>query len=123
MTRAKLTPDDREAIAAMRERGEKLAVIAARFNISDGYAWNVCLERCAEHPTRRIRIIPLPTTPFTKSGRPRTQRRFTTEEDARITSMRLDGLGVTAIGRAIGRSHTSVIKRLLTLARHEAARE
>jgi hypothetical protein len=46
-------------------------------------------------------------------------RKFTPEEDAKITEMELAGFKRAAIARALGRKSNSVLGRQMTLARRE----
>lgn len=50
-------------------------------------------------------------------------RPFTPEEDALIESLDLEGLGISAIGRQLGRKPNSVRARLVALANRQACEE
>ena len=50
-------------------------------------------------------------------------RRFMPDDDARLLALDAEGLGHSAIGRAMGRPANSIRGRLMTLARREARAE
>lgn len=118
----KLTPDQREQVCAMRERGLSLGQIARHFNMSAGAIGWVCLEHGAMHPRTKPRLVPplLEREPIAPTGG-RTVLRYTVAEDELILRMRASGATVSAIARALNprRGHSSVMGRLLTLARHQ----
>lgn len=109
----------------LRGRGLSVARIARRFGVSKG---------CIQHNMTKLG---LPMSPAHSGRAPQNYRRrgnghraggtvrwFSPEEDRTILALsQEEGLGPVAIGKRLGRSHSSVADRLATLARHEAIRD
>ncbi len=114
--RRQLSGAEIDAMVAMRERGMTYRAIAREFGVSFGAVYFRCLQAGAEAPkpsrvqTRRYPVV-------MRHGRE--VRAFTPDEDAELSRLRLDGLGLTAIARTLGRPRKSVEFRLLTLARRD----
>ncbi len=116
--RRSLTEDEVEQLVALREQGWGYSRIAGRLGVSPGAIHYQCLKHGAVSPRQRPR--PVPDQAVTRQGRDgRSQTTFTRADDERLLQLEAQGLGYTAIARAIGRGHTSVRIRLMMLALRE----
>ena len=114
---------DVDALVELREvRGWSYPRIADRLGAhrSSIYWW--CLKLGLEAPekiraARSKRLVIGPAVCTRSDGR--VIRRFTPEEDARILALEAEGLSCVEIARELGRERTSVVGRVLTLARRE----
>lgn len=115
-SRSRLTDEQRDQIAALRERGWSYERIGRKFGMSaKAISWH-CLMLGAEPPKR----WPLGDRgPMTMARGNHTVRRFTPEEDRKLIELERAGKTYSQIGQAIGRRHNSVRGRLATLARRE----
>lgn len=119
----KITEEQLEKACELRE-GKGLStrqiIIRLGLGISDGALdWHF-LIRGVESPNMIFR----PKQIYRDEGRVIERsghkvRRFTREEDAKITAMSKRGCRPCEIARALGRRHNSVMGRLATIARHE----
>ncbi len=113
----KLTPEQIEEIAELREAGHSTPALAKRFNVSIGcISWH-CLKQAAEPPVRKYRLGdkgPL----IVKRGRHEV-RRYTPNEDRQLETLSRQGLSSSEIGRRLNRKPNSINGRLMTLARRE----
>lgn len=100
----------------MREAGATVEAIALALGMSIGAVNYHCLRNGADTPLRRFGT---PQGPRIVARGNHVVRRFTPDEDATILRMELEGATVSEIGRALGRSHNSIIGRQMTLARIE----
>ena len=118
----RFTDAQREQMAERREAGDSYAKIGRRFGCSASNVYWICLALGADHPKAR-------QTPATARGPAVVQRgghavrRFTPDDDARLLALDAEGLGHSAIGKAMGRPANSIRGRLMTLARREARAE
>lgn len=111
----------------LRLRGEcglGYEVIARMLGCSAGTVEWHCLKNGVEPPV----ISSFPNghiKPVSYTRRGRTVKTFTPEEDETITRLRIDGKGPSEIARALQppRAHTTIIYRLLALARQEERNE
>ena len=118
MSKRRLTDEQIERAAAMRERGLSFGQIAQRLGVSPGaVSWH-CLRLGAERPNAGPLRAP-PNEPVVFKRGAHEIRPFTAVEDAQLLELASKGLSRAAIGRALGRKHNSVMGRLMTLARHE----
>jgi hypothetical protein len=115
---SKLSPEQVEQIAELRESGWSYGRLAMKFDVSDGAIHYQCLKQGAYSPRSRGRIDVSGQPPITaKDGR--TQRRFTPAEDERLQALSCEGRTILEICKITGRAPTSVRIRLMTLALHE----
>lgn len=118
MTKRKITHEERELIASMREAGSSYREIGDVVNMNPNVVSWYCLIDGAEPPKpRALKQVPSKQISVERNGH--VVRRFTVEEDQRLLELEAKGLSYAAIGRALGRRHNSVCGRLATLARHE----
>ncbi|MGV7034894.1 helix-turn-helix domain-containing protein [Methylobacterium symbioticum] len=122
MPARRLTPEQCEQIAALRETGMSYGRIARKFGCSESTVYWKCLALGAEPPS------PQPLTaralgPAVAIRNGREIRRFTAEDDAKLLAMEAEGKRIADMARALGRQSNSVRARLMTLARHEARAE
>lgn len=121
MSAPKLRPEQYDEIAEALEAGETRQSIARRYGVSVGLVDWTGLRLGADVPRERRGEIPEKQEPYQRNGVK--VRPFTPEEDEIIELWSLAGIGITEIGRLLGRRHNSVRGRLLTLARHQARKE
>jgi transposase-like protein len=119
---ARLTEQQIDRIACLREHGVGVARIAREIGCSESAVEWQCLKLGIE-PPRPGRLPPVPTEPLVIRRGTRFVRRFTAAEDAQILAMSAAGKTLTEIARALDRRVHSIIGRKMTLARHEARRE
>jgi hypothetical protein len=120
--RPNLTAEQKEFCAEKREAGWSYLRIARKLGVSQGsVSWH-CLQMGADPPNARP-IDKTIRTPLIAMRNGKPVRRFTPEDDARLTAMSMAGKGDTQIGRALGRRPNSIRGRLMILARHEARDE
>lgn len=119
------TPEEKETIASMRERGCSYEQISRALGgvSSKAISW-YCLRNGIDPPK------PPPLRPDHHLRYPTEMKRgnhivrpYTPAEDAKILELAGQGLGNTAIGRRVGRAPNSVLGRLMTLARRQAREE
>lgn len=118
----RLTPEQCEQIAALRETGLSYGQIARKFGVSTSTVYWKCLALGAEAPTAR----PLPRSapgPAMVMRNGHQVRRYSAEDDAKLLAMEAEGKRIFEMARALGRQANSVRARLMTLARHEARAE
>ncbi|MBU2360407.1 MAG: hypothetical protein KKB02_16010 [Alphaproteobacteria bacterium] len=104
-----------EAVAR-RERGECRGQIAADLKMSLGAVDYHCLAQGVTPGGRPIRFRNTSAV-VTRGGH--MVRLFTPAEDARAQAMRIEGMGIAAIARILGRKPVSVRSRLQALARRD----
>lgn len=118
--RKKLSADEIDAIAELRERrGLSCKAIARRIGRPHGTVIGTCLRFGIDAPNPRP-LLPathIKRPVFVRSGRP--VRAFTPEEDAMLIAAAREGKDAREIGLALGRSPSSIRCRLMTLARRE----
>lgn len=115
---AKLTQEQVEQIAELRERGWSYGRLAQKFGVSDGAIHYQCLKQGAYTPKTRGKID-VSRQPPIKAKDGRTQRRFTPAEDEQMQALSLEGLSPIKVAERMGRAPTSIRIRLMTLALHE----
>lgn len=119
MAKRRLSPADLDRLAERREAGASYRELAAEFGCSESAISWQCLRLGADPPKPPR---PRPTyhlqMPLVRRGN-HMVRAFTPAEDARLLELEQQGLGNTAIGRALDRRPNSVRNRLMTLARHD----
>jgi hypothetical protein len=114
---ASMTEDARaDFIAEMRERGKTYGQISSATGMSTSNISWICLKYGIEGP-RKTSLGD--RGPSVVSRGEFQVRKFTPEEDAKITEMELAGFKRSAIARALGRKANSVLGRQMTLARRE----
>ena len=113
--RAKLTTEEKDQIATLREKGWGLERLAEQFNCTVGSISWCCLMAGVSPPGAEKRKRVQHTHPYRRGKS--LVRPFTPEEDQLIEQMRAAGETLTAISRATGRRHNSIVGRLCTLAR------
>jgi hypothetical protein len=126
VTARKLTQDQIDQAAELREQGLSIGQIANRFRCSEGWIYYVLLRAGADSPKVATRELPQTALgPSVSMRNGRLVRHFQPAEDALILRLSAGGMGETAIGRALEppRRPHSVKARLMTLARHEARRD
>lgn len=117
--RSAIAPDVLDTIATMRESGADYAAIAQ--------ATGVLPKTCQYHA---LRLGAFPPAALSASGsrRPYVRagvviRPFEAAEDAAIQIWALQGVTLAEMGRRLCRSHSAVLQRLRSLARHDAEME
>jgi hypothetical protein len=118
MPAPKFTPETIAKMGDLRTEGLSYAEIEAHTGMSKGSIYWHCLKEGIDTPEPRRRPLATNKTMVVRRGN-HTVRRFTPEEDAKITAMRVAGDSIADICRATGRRHNSIIGRLMTLARAE----
>lgn len=126
--RRKLTADEIEQAAELRERGLTIGQIARKLStpdrrISEGaISWH-CLKLGADLPPARRKNAATGRQPVRRGNH--VVRPFTPEEDETLLRLASEGQGPTAIARQLGtnRKSNSITGRLMTLARHQARLE
>lgn len=113
----KLTPEQLDRIATMREAGKSCAVIARVLGVSKGAVSWRCIRLGVDPPTAKP-IDPY-RGPMSYSRGGVTVRRFTAEEDAQILQLTEQGVSRKRIAKLLGRKPHTVTTRLYLLARHE----
>lgn len=120
--RPPLTPEQKEIIADMRERGKSCEAIGRVLGASAGaVSWH-CLVEGIESPRTATATVPT-GQPMRYERNGFAVRRFTGADDKKLLELAASGLGNTAIGKQLGRRPNSVRGRLATLARQEAREE
>jgi hypothetical protein len=121
-----LTPDQIDRMADMRERGMTYSQIA-RILTAQGAPVSM---KTIQWWCLRVGAIAPPSAYRGTAGMVRTYQRdgqdvlpFTPEEDARLLHLEATGKGHTEIARQMSRPRSSVIARLMRLARQEAMQE
>lgn len=117
--RRKLTPDQVEQIAELRERGWSYHRLGMKFGVSDGAIHYQCLKAGAVSPRTRGKVADSHLQPLVHAKDGRTQRRFSPQEDEQLQRLSLEGRKIGEICEIMGRAPTSVRMRLMTLALHE----
>lgn len=115
-----------DEMCALRERGWSAERISQHFaatgtKVSPGSIHWQCLQHGADVPKRFRKASHAPHRAYQRNGHP--VRPYTAEDDAKLLELEAQGLGMAAIGRAIGRKPNSVRGRLLTIARQQARAE
>jgi len=112
----RLTQEQKESMAGMRERGLSYGQIALKFGCSpNAVAWH-CLRLGADPPNAR-KLSGEIVGPLVMQRGNHVVRRFTAEDDATLQAMSASGKPLAEIARTLGRKHNSIIGRLMTLAR------
>ena len=115
----RLTRAEIERAIAMRETGRSVSAIAGTIGCSEkALSWHFLKEAVDPPKPPALRLDYHLRCPAVRRGG-HVVRAFTPEEDARLVAMDAQGLGMSAIGRALGRKSNSVRGRLMTLARRE----
>lgn len=119
MRSRRLTPEDVDRIAAMRERGLTSGQIARELDCGiKTVEWH-CLKLAVDPPNPKpLRLNHHLRNPVVRRGH-HVVRAFTPDEDARLVALRLEGRRLADIARALGRKENSIRGRLMTLARRE----
>lgn len=117
--RRKLTADQAQQIAELRERGWSYGRLAVKFGVSAGAIHYQCLKQGAFTPRTKGKMAYQDMVPVIHASDGRTQRRFTPEQDAELLRLSMEGKKVREICEITGRAPTSVRIRLMTLALHE----
>jgi DNA-binding CsgD family transcriptional regulator len=112
----RLTAEERETIADMREAGKTYREIAGVLGCSEGAIEWTCLKNGIEKPGGAGRTG---SSGKTYERRGRMVRAFSADEDARLLSLEANGYTPKEIGDELGRRPNSVIARLRTLARRD----
>ena len=127
-TRRALTVELQDRIAAMREAGRSVAAIARAIDRSEGSVSYWCLKlgidpKASQRPSSDRREAPI-----LRGGR--VLHRFTSEDDALLQALAMQGLTPSEIARAMTRRDptrprrpNTVIMRLMTLARWDERRD
>lgn len=109
----KMTPEQVDEMAELREQGWSYDRLAARYGVSPGAIHYRCLTVGALSPRARG-IIPgdrrRPRPGFGGSCTP-----FSPDEDARLLQLARDGRPLATIATMLGRARTSTRIRLMTL--------
>ena len=116
--RKNLTRPEIERIAELREAGETYAAIGAAVGASESAVAYHCRVLGAESPNVPVRRMTNLKT-YIRNGRP--VRRFTPDEDWRLTRLACAGTPYREIAQRLGRPVNSVRLRLVSLARFEEA--
>jgi hypothetical protein len=116
----KLTPEQIDEIAELRESGWSDGMLALRYGVSkSAINWH-CLQLgingCAIRIPATRRVGPLVTY---RNGKP--VRKFTPDEDAKLLDLAERISSRKAIARELGRNQRSIVARLAALARKEEA--
>lgn len=114
----RMSQDQRDRVAEMREAGISIGAISRAIGFSRSAVSWVCLTDGAEppHPPRPASVPDQPVTHY-RGGKP--VRRFTQAEDELILRLRAAGWTNHAIGRETGRRPHTILSRFATLARHQ----
>lgn len=107
-----------ERAAELREQGLSYSMIEKLTGMSRGSAYWHCLREGAEAPNNTIRAGAIGAMVLT-TKRGHTIRRYTEDEDQKILAMEALGANPTEIAKALGRARSSIIGRMMMLARHE----
>lgn len=102
-------------ICEYRESGKTYKWIANHYGVSLGCIQYHCYKNFAYRECRKTSRRKLPY--YIRNGKQ--VKPFTKQEDDLIKKLRIEGMGVCAIGRKLGRPHNSITLRLITLARWE----
>ena len=105
-----------DRIAELRETGKTYEQIGLALGMSGSNISWICLKYGIEGPRKTTLGDRGPMV--VKRGKFEV-RKFTPEEDAKIQEMGRAGGKPTAIARALGRKHNSILGRMMTLARRE----
>lgn len=114
---ARVTPEQAQEMAALRESGWSYDRIGARFGVTSGTVHYQCLRMGAISPRTRPPVRQGPPEIVGSNGVK--QRRFTPEEDAEIRRRMNAGEKPHHIAKALGRASTSTRVRMMTLALRE----
>lgn len=114
----RLTDDEKDRIAIMREAGKTYGQIAQAIGCSASSASWHCLLLGADPPNARKLATKIVGPAAMKRG-DHEVRRFTAEEDEIILKKEAEGASVTEIASAVGRRWNSTRARLMTLARRD----
>jgi hypothetical protein len=116
MAKRKLSIEDCDRIAELRENGASYGDLAVKFKVSpSAIRWH-CL-RLGAQPPQGTKFLPNYHLEHPKVKRGRFWvRAFTPAEDRQITELSLQGWTESRIGRELGRRHNSIRSRLMTLA-------
>jgi len=119
MPARKVTEEQRDEIAGLKEAGLSSPEIARRMGLSKGSVDYACMLRGADNPAHTFRAIPSSGPMVVKRGN-HTVRRFTEKEDMLLIALDLEGVSISEIGRRLDRKPNSISGRLMTLARRDA---
>jgi transposase-like protein len=118
--RRNFTPQEKNEIIALREKGWGLERLAEEFSCTVGSISWCCLMNGVTAPGNAHRK-PIDNTylepNYTRNGK--SVRRFSPQEDRLIEDMREKGETIAAICRATDRRHNSIIGRLCAIARRK----
>jgi transcriptional regulator len=122
MSAPRLTQQQIDLIVELREKGWGYERIAKKIGRSaSAISWH-CLKHAADPPKPQRLYPDMAKTPIVKRGE-HVVRRYTPEEDQRLLTLERQGLNHTKIGRALGRTPSSITGRLMTLARRDRRME
>lgn len=122
MRRSRLTPEEKEKIAVLREDGWTIEAIAKGLGASIGAIQYQCLKMGIEPPRPCKSQEGIRGPAVVRRGN-HIVRHFTADEDARLLSMESDGFSRAQIARELRRPHNSIVGRLMTLARRDERRD
>lgn len=121
-TRRTLSEEQIERIIALREKGRGYGAISKEIGCGVSTVHWHCLKNGVIPPHgTKIRRASHHQRTVMRSGR--VVRMFTTEEDALIKALDIQGYKPGVIAKRLKRRRNSVIGRLMTLARHDAVAE
>lgn len=109
-----MTRDQAETIERMRAEGKSYGQIGRHIGKSVGAVRWYCLEYGIGSP-RPVAVSKCVPGSVHRRGNGLV-RRYTPQEDDRILAMRIRGATIGRIAQALGRSYSSVLGRLVTLA-------
>lgn len=115
-----MSEEQAACIERMRGAGKSYEQIGRRIGKSGSAVRWYCLRNGIDSP-RGMGTSYITPGSVNVSFNGRVWRRYSAEEDAALLAMRKDGVGLKAIGLALGRRHSSVLARLVTLAARDAA--
>lgn len=109
-----MTPEQATTLERMRAEGKSYGLIARRIGKSVGAVRWYSLRYGIESPRPRKPSNCVPGSVHRRGDG--VVRRFTAQEDARILELRTEGVTINKIALVLGRSYSSVLGRLVTLA-------
>ncbi|RUN77292.1 hypothetical protein [Sphingomonas sp. TF3] len=124
--RRRLSDDQIDEMARLRERGWSSERIAAHFGeqgvsiSANAINWQ-CLRVGADAPLKFQGRCTQPTEPYNRGGH--IVRPFSAADDALLLTLEAQGINIAEIARRISRKPNSVKGRLMTLARRDARAE
>lgn len=113
----KLSQEQVDQIAELREKGYSYRRLAEKFGVSTGAIHYRCLRVGALSP--RSLPIDYPARRATGYGFGKVVRHFSPEDDRRLLDLEREGASLNQMVEQLGRARTTVRIRLLTLAAKE----